>query len=131
MTTLNKYTASVLRKILDAVPVDYYTERIPKQVKTPSLYFHIVGQDTESYTKFKYKILYTQEISVFEKDSTEAEALSDRVIQALMKNNAQVTLVNQDGSFSSEVIKLEGASSLEQQEGIYRVTATWKVEYDY
>lgn len=128
---MDKFTASVIRKVLDAVQVDYYTERIPKQVKTPSLFFHNLGFTPEMYTKFEWKMSYNQEISVFEKDSVQAEALAQSVITALMEDKKVVKVVNQDGSYSGAVFVINGITSLEQQEGIYRVSLDWQIEYNY
>ena len=100
--------ASIIRFVLDAAPegAAAYYYRVKQGFRTPGIFFPAPEFMTSGDTLSSYRLEYSWYIVVFGQDDAEAYAIAHGIADALMRSHALVPLVDGNGEYTGEGLRL-------------------------
>lgn len=123
---LEQELASIARFVYDNTNIQsvHYGE-MPKNFKTPSLYFPVPEVMTRGDTMSSYAIMYSWFIKIYDISSNDAYSKTFNVLNQLKQNRNMVSIINPDGTAQDKKFRIRDPRMSKLETGVIQLQIDW------
>ena len=118
--------ASIQNYFYKMNPVKIFSDKVPKSVVYPSMYFSLPDVSDAVFSKQSFEELFIVRVKLFEKKSDDAFNKAQTIAQSIRKNKFCIPIINKDGTEDlTKQITFESINAVKIEDSVAQVTLTF------
>lgn len=124
--------ASIKNYFYKMNPVQIFSDKVPKSVVYPSMYFSLPDVSDAVFSKQSFEELFIVRVKLFELKSEDAFNKAQTIAQSIRKSKFSIPLINQDGTEDpTKQITFESIEAVKIEDSVAQVTLTFSQHMNF
>lgn len=126
-----KDIASIIKFCQQIVEVTVYRDPLPDTKVFPSLYVPTPVISDRPDTTSSFVRMMSMNVKVYHTDSVSAFDIADTLAAAIARARYLIPVIDDDGVFTGEYVRLEGTEFQVTEAGVAQLTLKWRQRFAY